>query len=103
MARQDAEIIQEYDVMFALRTGVTILMPKCPALDCGVEEKVQFDISTDNPGDLVITAAGKSAIIKDLRKDYLDEAVERGIIMLYEMKDDEVVRCTPCNYALKKS
>lgn len=103
MATQDADIIKEYDVMFALRTGVTILMPQCRALDCAVEEKVLFNVSSDSPGDLVITAAGKSAILKDLRKDYLEEAVERGVIMLYEMKDDEVVRCTPCNYALKKS
>jgi len=96
---QDAEIIKEYDVMFAVRTGVTILVPQLQALDCGVEVPVRFSISPDNPRDVLITAADRSAILKDLRKDYLDEAVERGLIMFYELKDDEVVRCTPCNYA----
>lgn len=101
MAGQDAEIIQKYDVMFAARTGVTILIPKTKTFDCGVEVSVQFKVSPDNPRDVLITAAGKSAILKDLRKDYLDEALERGVIMFYEMKDDEVVRCTPCNFAKK--
>lgn len=103
MASQGPEIIKKYDVMFAARTGVTILIPKISAFDCAVEERVLFNISPDNPGDVIITAAGKSAILKDLRKDYLDEAVERGVIMFYEMKDDEVVRCTPCNYARKQA
>jgi hypothetical protein len=99
MASDSKEIISRYDVVFAARTGVTILIDKNPTFDCGVEVPVQFRISPDNPRDVVITAANKSAILKDLRKDYLDEAVERGVIMFYEMKDDEVVRCTPCNFA----
>ena len=98
---QNPEIINRYDVMFAARTGITILIDKNPTFDCGVEVPVQFRISPDNPRDVLITAAGKSAILKDLRKDYLDEAVERGVIMFYEMKDDEVVRCTPCSYSKK--
>lgn len=85
--------------MFATRTGVTILIPKARTFDCGVEVPVQFCISPENPRDVLITANGQSAILKDLRKDYLDEAIERGIIMFYELKDDEVVRCTPCNFA----
>jgi hypothetical protein len=99
--KQNPEIIQRYDVMFAARTGITILIDKNPTFDCGVEVPVQFRISPDNPRDVLITAAEKSAILKDLRKDYLDEAVERGVIMFYEMKDDEVVRCTPCSYSKK--
>lgn len=101
MAAQNPEIISRYDVMFAARTGVTILIDKTSTFDCGVEVPVQFRISPDNPRDVLITANGKSALLKDLRKDYLDEAVERGVIMFYEMKDDEVVRCTPCSYSKK--
>ena len=101
MASQNPEIIARYDVMFAARTGVTILIDKTATFDCGHEVPVQFRISPDNPRDVLITANGKTALLKDLRKDYLDEAVERGVIMFYEMKDDEVVRCTPCNYARK--
>lgn len=101
MAAQNTEIISRYDVMFAARTGVTILIDKTATFDCGVEVPVQFRISPDNPRDVLITADGKTALLKDLRKDYLDEAVERGVIMFYEMKDDEVVRCTPCSFARK--
>jgi hypothetical protein len=93
-----AEIISEYEVVFATRTGVTILMPRLAVFDGGIEVPARFRVSPDNPRDVLITAAEKSAVLKDLRKDYLDEAIERGIIMFYELKDDEVVRCTPCSY-----
>lgn len=98
MAIQPSENITKYDVLFAVRTGVTVLMQKHPLFDGGVEVKAEFKISPDNPRDVLITAAGKSILLKDLRKDYLDEAIERGVIMFYEMKEDEVVRCTPCNF-----
>lgn len=101
MAIQPPETITKYDVLFAVRTGVTVLMQKHPVFDGGVETRAEFNISADNPRDLLITAAGRTAVLKDLRKDYLDEAIERGIIMFYEMKDDEVVRCTPCSYRNK--
>lgn len=101
MAVQDAEIIKKYEVVFGARTGVTILVPKTRVFDCGVEIPVNFRVSADSPRDVLITAAGNSAVLKDLRKDYLDEAIERGVIMFYETKDDEVVRCTPCNFAKK--
>lgn len=93
-----AEIISEYEVVFATRTGVTILMPRLGVFDGGIEVPARFRVSPDNPRDVLITAAEKSAVLKGLRKDYLDAAIERGIIMFYELKDDEVVRCTPCNY-----
>lgn len=102
MPATSPEVISKYDVMFAARTGVTILIPKIPTFDGGVEVPVLFKVSPDNPRDVLITAANKTAVLKDLRKDYLDEALERGVIMFYEMKDDEVVRCTPCNYEKKK-
>lgn len=92
------EIIQEYDVVFATRTGVTILMRKIAVFDGGVAAPARFSVSPDNPQDVLISAADKSAVLKDLRKDYLHEAITRGVIMFYELKDDEVVRCTPCNY-----
>lgn len=95
---QATEIISKYDVLFAIRTGVTVLLPKTPAFDCGIEIPVRFKISPENPRDIVITAAEKSAILKDMRKEHLDAAISRGVLMLYEMTGDEVVRCTPCNY-----
>lgn len=98
MSAEPSEIIREYDVMFAVRTGVTILIPETKTLNCGIEVPAHFTISPEDPKDLLISANGKSALLKDLRKDYMDEAVERGVIMFYEMKDEEVVRCTPCRY-----
>ena len=98
MANQTPEIIAKYEVLFAVRTGITILMPKIAAFDCGVETPVTFEVSPQNPRDLLIDADGHAVVLKDLQKDYLDEALARGFIMFYEMKDDEVIRCTPCGY-----
>jgi hypothetical protein len=98
MANQPPEIIAKYDVLFALRTGVTILVPEVKAFSGNAESKIFFRISPDNPNDLLIDANGKKVILKDLKKDYLDEALERGFVMFYEMKDEEVIRCTPCNF-----
>ena len=101
MAAETPDVIKKYEVVFGIRTGVTILIPKNATFDCGVDVPVQFTLSPDNPKDVLITADKKSAVLKDLRKDYIDEAVKRGVMMFYETKDDEVVRCTPCNYASK--
>ena len=98
MAKQTQSVIADYDVLFAVRTGITILLPKIPVLECGVEVPVSFRMCPDNPRDLLIDAGGQTAILKDFKKDYIDEALERGFIMLYEMEEDEVIRCTPCNY-----
>jgi hypothetical protein len=96
--KEMTEIISEYEVVFATRTGVTILMPRRAVFDGGIETAACFRLSPDDPRDVLITAAEKSALLKGLRKDYLDEAIERGVIMFYELKDDEIVRCTPCNF-----
>ncbi len=101
MASQPSETIAKYEVLFSGRTGVTVLMQKHPVFDGGVEVKAEFKVSPDNPRDVVLMGGGKPAILKDLRKDYLEEAIERGVIMFYEMHDEEVVRCTPCNFARK--
>jgi hypothetical protein len=98
MANQAPHIISKYEVLFAVRTGITILMPSIPTLGGGIEQAATFRISPDNPRDLLIESCGQTAILKDMQKDYLDEAIERGFIMFYETKDDEVIRCTPCSY-----
>ncbi len=98
MAQQTPEIINNYEVLFAIRTGVTILTPQVRAFNCGVEVPVCFRISPDNARDLLIEANGYRAVLKDLKKNILDAAIERGFIMFYEMKGEEVIRCTPCSY-----
>ena len=97
MSVQSPEIIKEYEVLFAVRTGITVLMPKIAAFDGGVETPASFKISPENPRDLLLMAAERQAILKGLAKNHLDEALSRGVIMFYEMTGDEVVRCTPCN------
>ena len=96
MPNHAPEMIEKYEVLFGARTGVTILIPKTATFDCGVEIPVSFRISPDSPRDILISAAGKTALLKGLKKDYLDEVIERGFIMFYETQDEEVVRCTPC-------
>jgi hypothetical protein len=95
---QTMDVISRYEALFAVRTGLTILMQKSAALDGGLEVPVRFQVSAENPRDVVITGAEGSAVLKELRKDHLDAAIQRGVIMLYEMNGDEVVRCTPCYY-----
>lgn len=92
------ETIDTYDAVFAARTGLTILIPKNATFDVGVEIPVYFKVSPSHPRDLVVEAAGRAVVIKDLRKEYLDAAITRGSFMFYETVDDEVVRCTPCTY-----
>ena len=98
MSNQAPEIVTKYEVLFAVRTGITILMPKTQAFDCGVEVPVSFRISPDSPRDLLIDANGRRVVLKELQKDYLDEVLSRGFLMFYEMKDDEVIRCTPASF-----
>jgi hypothetical protein len=98
MPFQKHEIITEYEVLFAARTGVTVMVPVVSALDCSAEKPVSFQISPENPHDLIIDADNKPVVLKGMKKNHLDAAVSRGFIMLYEMKDDEIVRSTLCNY-----
>ena len=97
-SRMAPETIIKYEVFFAIRTGVTILLPRVAAFDCGAEMPISFKISPENPRDIVIQANDKTALLRGLKKEHLDAAISRGFIMFYETKDDEVIRCTPCNY-----
>ena len=90
------ETITKYEALFAVRTGLTIMLP-CVALLDG-KNPASFSVSPDNPRDIIIVAGSKKALLKGLQKEHVDASVARGFIMFYETKDDEVVRCTPCNY-----
>jgi hypothetical protein len=92
------ETITKYEALFAVRTGLTIMMPCIAALDGGAKVPASFSVSPDNPRDIIISVGGKKALLKGLQKEHLDASIARGFIMFYETKDDEVVRCTPCNY-----
>jgi hypothetical protein len=96
MSNQTPEIIAKYEVLFAVRTGITILAPKAGIFEGGVEVPVFFSIDTMRPRNLVFKAGERCAILQNLQADFLDEVITRGILMFYETKGDEVIRCTPC-------
>lgn len=98
MAIQAHEIITEYEVLFAVRTGVTVMVPLVKAFDGGAEKPLSFQVSPENPQDILINANNKPVLLKGMKKNHLDAAIARGFIMFYEMKDDEIVRSTLCNY-----
>ncbi|MBU6475774.1 MAG: hypothetical protein KGL10_01800 [Alphaproteobacteria bacterium] len=91
----EVETITKYECLFAVRTGLTILLPLMEEFD---GDAISFSISPDNPHDIIVTAKDRKVILKSLKKEHLDASVARGFIMFYETKGDEVVRCTPCNY-----
>jgi hypothetical protein len=102
MSIQAHEIITEYEVLFAARTGVTVMVPVVTAFNGSAEKPISFEISPENPRDIIINANNKPVVLKGMKKDYLDAAISRGFIMFYEMKDDEIVRSTLCNYQKKQ-
>ena len=88
--------IDDYDVMFTMRTGVTILLPKISSFDGQEDGSIYFAKDPANTGALLISAGDNTITLENLKPDYLDESIERGFIMFYEMENDEVIRCTPC-------
>jgi hypothetical protein len=98
MSSLQAEEIPSFDVVYAIRTGVTVLMPKIKTLDCDASAAVLFKRSPDNPDDVLITAQERCAILRGMKKDHLKAAIDRGVMMFYEMQGEDVVRCTPCRY-----
>jgi hypothetical protein len=98
MSNQSPEIITKYEVMFAVRTGVTVMVPLVAAFDSATKAPLSFKISPENPADIVIHTDKKPVVLKGLKKNHLEAAVSRGFIMFYETKDDEIIRSTLCNY-----
>lgn len=92
------EKVTQYEVLFSTRTGVTVLLPRTHTLDIDAKTPALFHVSPDNPRDVTVTAGNNQLTLKDLRREHIDEAINRGFIMFYETEDDEVTRCTPCNY-----
>ncbi len=99
MSNQTPEIIaSQYEVLFAIRTGVTVLLPKVAAFDNSDQAPPGFSISKDNPRDVLIKAGTRQLMLKSMKKEHLDAAVALGFIMFYETKNDDIVRSTLCRY-----
>lgn len=95
MSNQAADTITKFEVMFALRTGVTVMVPKVAAFEGA---SPHFHPSASDPRDIVIDAGGRQVILKGMKKEHVEAAVSRGFIMFYEMEDEDIVRSTLCNY-----
>jgi hypothetical protein len=95
---KSSNIITEYEVLFAVRTGVTIIVPKVAAFNGATDTSVHFSVSPDNARDIIIQAGGTIVTLKNLKKNHLDAAIEQGFILFYEMEDEDIVRCTRCAY-----
>lgn len=91
----ETEVISDFDVLFAARTGVTILIPKTRALNGG-DRTPGFWRLGDGSNDLAIGDESHLAILKNLKTEVIEEILQRGFIMFYELVDEEVVRCTTC-------
>jgi hypothetical protein len=96
MSNQPPETITKYEVMFTVRTGVTVMVPLVAAFD-GAEKPPSFQRSPENPQDILIQGK-KPVVLKGMKKDHLEAAISKGFIMFYEMKNDEIIRSTLCNY-----
>ena len=89
--------ITDFQVMFALHTGMTIMTPKVSVFDKFENEELIFTVDHANNKNIVVSTPDDNMIVlKGIKDDYLAEAEERGFIMLYELEDDEIIRCTPC-------
>jgi len=98
MTNQAPEIITKYEVLFAVRTGVTVMLPVVSAFDGGDKTPPSFKVSPENGQDILIETKNRSVLLKGFKKEHLNAAISKGFIMFYETKGDEIVRNTLCHY-----
>ncbi len=87
------EIVEKFEMLYGIRTGLTVLIAPIDTLDVPVSTRVQF---REDKGDLLVSAGTREAVLKKVPAQHIEQANRHGVIMFYEMKDDDVVRCTPC-------
>lgn len=92
MNKEIKNIIEDYEVLFAVRAGITLMIPKTPLLD---ESTSATFCAHAGSRDIILKASGHEAVIPNIKPEHLAEALERGSMMIYEVENDEVVRCTP--------
>lgn len=91
-----SEIVEKFEMLYGLRTGLTVLLAPTKTLDVPVSVRVRFHADNVQPQDLVIEAEGRQAVLKNVPRQHIEQANQHGVIMFYEMNGDDVVRCTPC-------
>ncbi len=92
----EREIVEKYEMLYGIRTGLTVLMAPVKALDVPVSVRVEFTVEG---GDVLVTAAGQGIVLKKVPPAHIEQATRHGAMMFYEMDGDDVVRCTPCYLA----
>lgn len=92
--------ITGFEVVFGIRTGVTVLLPKNPVFNVKDQNTVSFS-AAGSASDVLITTPQGSVVLKGFRKDHFEESASRGYLMFYEMEDEEVVRCTKALFSPK--
>jgi hypothetical protein len=97
MSNQSPEIITKYEVLFAARTGVTVLVQKIAAFDGYGDKELSFSINPGNAHDLVVNSK-TPVVFRNMQKNHIDAALSKGFIMFYEMKGEDMVRNTLCSY-----
>ncbi len=85
--------VTDYEVLFAARTGMTILLPKLSAFD---QTPVTFRTHPDQPDTLLIEGGKSPVVLKNLKKPQIEAVLAKGFIMFYEMQGEDVVRNTLC-------
>lgn len=88
-----AEVIDKFEMLYGIRTGLTVLLAPVKTLDVPVSVRVRF---RPDAADLLIEADGRQAVLKNVPAHHIDQANKHGVIMFYEMDGDDVIRCTPC-------
>ena len=97
MTNQEPKIITEYDTLFALRTGLTIMLQTVEEF-AGSADSSTFELVGNDTTDILIKTKNSPLLLKGLKKEILNSAVSQGFIMFYEMDGDEFVRNTTCSY-----
>lgn len=92
----DTEIVEKFEMLYGVRTGLTVLLTPIKTLDVPVSARVRFRAAEASPRDMVIEAEGRQAVLKNVPAQHIEQANRHGMMMFYEMKGDDVVRCTPC-------
>ncbi len=87
------EVVEKFEMLYGIRTGLTVLLAPIDTLDVPVSVRVEFH---EDKGDLIVSANGREALLKKVPAQHIEQANRHGVMMFYEMKGDDVVRCTPC-------
>lgn len=94
-------VITDFDIVFALHTGVTIMMPQQKAFDKNDEAELAFTLSDPDQGQIHITTIeGKTVEVQGVKPEMMREIAGRAFFMIYEMDNDDIVRCAPCQMQL---